>query len=202
MFYYVKGTLAFCEGSTAVVDCGGVGYKLTVSDNTFSKVAGKMGSEVKLFTHLSVREDGVELFGFSSNDELSAFKMLISVSGVGPKAAMAILSIMTPEKFAFAVSTGDVKGISKANNVGKRTAERIILELKDKVAKELSAVDTETGEVFAPQAETETSAEAVSALMVLGFTRAEAVAALAGVNPADPLEKQIKAALARLATRF
>lgn len=202
MFYYVKGTLAVCEGSTAVVDCGGVGYKLTVSDNTFSKVAGKMGSEVKLFTHLSVREDGVELFGFSSNDELSAFKMLISVSGVGPKAAMAILSIMTPEKFAFAVSTGDVKGISKANNVGKRTAERIILELKDKVAKELSAVDTETGEVFAPQAETETSAEAVSALMVLGFTRAEAVAALAGVNPADPLEKQIKAALARLATRF
>ena len=202
MFYYVKGTLAVCEGSTAVVDCGGVGYKLTVSDNTFSKVAGKMGSEVKLFTHLSVREDGVELFGFSSNDELSAFKMLISVSGVGPKAAMAILSIMTPEKFAFAVSTGDVKGISKANNVGKRTAERIILELKDKVAKELSAVDTETGEVFAPQAETETSAEAVSALMVLGFTKAEAVAALAGVSPADPLEKQIKAALARLATRF
>ena len=202
MFYYVNGTLAVCEGSTVVVDCGGVGYKLTVSDNTFSKVAGKMGSEVKLFTYLSVREDAIELFGFSSNDELSAFKMLISVSGVGPKAAMAILSIMTPEKFAFAVSTGDVKGISKANNVGKRTAERIILELKDKVAKELFAVDTETGEVFAPQAETETSAEAVSALMVLGFTRAEAVAALAGANPADPLEKQIKAALARLAARF
>ena len=202
MFYYVNGTLAVCEGSTVVVDCGGVGYKLTVSDNTFSKVAGKMGSEVQLFTYLSVREDAIELFGFSSNDELSAFKMLISVSGVGPKAAMAILSIMTPEKFAFAVSTGDVKGISKANNVGKRTAERIILELKDKVAKELSAVDTETGEVFAPQAETETSAEAVSALMVLGFTRAEAVAALAGANPADPLEKQIKAALARLAARF
>ena len=202
MFYYVNGTLAVCEGSTVVVDCGGVGYKLTVSDNTFSKVAGKMGSEVKLFTYLSVREDAIELFGFSSNDELSAFKMLISVSGVGPKAAMAILSIMTPEKFAFAVSTGDVKGISKANNVGKRTAERIILELKDKVAKELSAVDTETGEVFAPQAETETSAEAVSARMVLGFTRAEAVAALAGANPADPLEKQIKAALARLAARF
>ncbi|MBR6051669.1 MAG: Holliday junction branch migration protein RuvA [Clostridia bacterium] len=202
MFYYVNGTLAVCEGSTVVVDCGGVGYKLTVSDNTFSKVAGKMGSEVKLFTHLSVREDAIELFGFSSNDELSAFKMLISVSGVGPKAAMAILSIMTPEKFAFAVSTGDVKGISKANNVGKRTAERIILELKDKVAKELSAVDTETGEVYAQQAETETSADAVSALMVLGFTKAEAVAALAGANPADPLEKQIKAALARLAARF
>lgn len=202
MFYYVNGTLAVCEGSTVVVDCGGVGYKLTVSDNTFSKVAGKMGSDVKLFTYLSVREDAIELFGFSSNDELSAFKMLISVSGVGPKAAMAILSIMTPEKFAFAVSTGDVKGISKANNVGKRTAERIILELKDKVAKELSAVDTETGEVYAQQAETETSADAVSALMVLGFTKAEAVAALAGANPADPLEKQIKAALARLAARF
>lgn len=202
MFYYVKGTLAVCEASTAVVDCGGVGYKLTVSDNTFSKVAGKMGSEVKLFTYLSVREDAVELFGFYSNDELSAFKMLISVSGVGPKAAMAILSIMTPEKFAFAVSTGDVKSISKATNVGKRTAERIILELKDKVSKELSAIDTDTGEVFSPSAEANASAEAVSALMVLGFTKAEAVGALAGVNPADPLEKQIKAALARLATRF
>lgn len=202
MFYYVKGTLAVCEGSTAVIDCGGVGYKLTVSDNTFSKVAGKMGDEVKLFTYLSVREDAIELFGFSSNDELSAFKMLISVSGVGPKAAMAVLSIMTPEKFAFAVSTGDVKGISKANNVGKRTAERIILELKDKVAKELSAVDTETGEVFSPRVENEASDEAVSALMVLGFTKAEAVAALAGANPADPLEKQIKAALGKLATRF
>ena len=202
MFYYVKGTLAVCEGSTAVIDCGGVGYKLTVSDNTFSKVAGKMGDEVKLFTYLSVREDAIELFGFSSNDELSAFKMLISVSGVGPKAAMAVLSIMTPEKFAFAVSTGDVKGISKANNVGKRTAERIILELKDKVAKELSAVDTETGEVFSPHMENEASDEAVSALMVLGFTKAEAVAALAGANPADPLEKQIKAALGKLATRF
>jgi len=202
MFYYVKGTLAVCEGSTAVVDCGGVGYKLTVSDNTFSKVAGKLGSEVMLYTYLSVREDAVELFGFYSNDELSAFKMLITVSGVGPKAAMAILSIMTPEKFAFAVSTGDVKSISKATNVGKRTAERIILELKDKVSKELSAIDTDTGEVFSPAAEANASAEAVSALMVLGFTKAEAVGALAGVNPADPLEKQIKAALAKLATRF
>ena len=202
MFYYGKGTLAVCEASTAVIDCGGVGYKLTVSDMTFSKVAGKLGSEVMLYTYLSVREDAVELFGFFSNDELSAFKMLISVSGVGPKAAMAILSIMTPEKFAFSVSTGDVKSISKATNVGKRTAERIILELKDKVAKELSAVDTDTGEVFSPAAEANASAEAVSALMVLGFTKAEAVAALAGVNPADPLEKQINTALGKLATRF
>ena len=202
MFYYVKGTLAVCEGSTAVIDCGGVGYKLTVSDMTFSRVAGKIGAEVMLYTYLSVREDAVELFGFYSNDELSAFKMLITVSGVGPKAAMAILSIMTPEKFAFAVSTGDVKSISKATNVGKRTAERIILELKDKVSKELSAIDTDTGEVFSPSAEANASAEAVSALMVLGFTKAEAFGALAGVNPADPLEKQIKAALGKLATRF
>lgn len=202
MFYYVKGTLAVCEGSTAVIDCGGVGYKLTVSDMTFSRVAGKIGAEVMLYTYLSVREDAVELFGFYSNDELSAFKMLITVSGVGPKAAMAILSIMTPEKFAFAVSTGDVKSISKATNVGKRTAERIILELKDKVSKELSAIDTDTGEVFSPSSEANASAEAVSALMVLGFTKAEAVGALAGVNPADPLEKQIKAALGKLATRF
>ena len=122
MFYYVKGTLAICEGTFAVIDCGGVGYKLTVSETTFSKIAGKLGSEVTLYTYLSVREDAVELIGFYSTDELSAFKMLITVSGVGPKAAIAILSIMTPEKFAYAVSTGDSKAIAKANGVGSKTA--------------------------------------------------------------------------------
>lgn len=202
MFYYVKGTLALCEASVAVVDCGGVGYKLCVSDTTFSKIAGKLGSTVTLYTYLSVREDAMELYGFFSTDELSAFKMLITVSGVGPKVAMAVLSLMTPEKFAFAVSTGDVKAISRATNVGKRTAERIILELRDKVAKELTAVDTDTGEVFTPSATAGATGEAISALMVLGYSRAEAERALAGVNLNDTLENIITAALKKLATRF
>lgn len=202
MFYYVKGTLVICEGTFAVIDCGGVGYKLTVSETTFSKIAGKLGSEVTLYTYLSVREDAVELIGFYSTDELSAFKMLITVSGVGPKAAIAILSIMTPEKFAFAVSTGDSKAIAKANGVGAKTAARVILELRDKVTKELSAVDAETGEVFTPSVSTSASTEAVSALMVLGFTRAEAERALSGVNLNDSLENIITAALKKLATRL
>ena len=202
MFYYLKGTLALCEANVAVIDCGGVGYKLTVSDTTFSSVAGKLGKEVTLYTHLSVREDAVELFGFYSNEELSAFRMLISVSGVGPKAALAILSVMSPEKFAFAVSTGDVKSIARANGVGKKTAERVILELKDKVSKEISAVNTETGEMFEPIGETGVVAEAVSALMVLGYTRAEAEHALSGTDLNGTLESMITAALKKLATRL
>ncbi|MBO4429273.1 MAG: Holliday junction branch migration protein RuvA [Clostridia bacterium] len=202
MFYYVRGTLAVCELQVAVIDCGGVGYKLFVSDTTFSKIAGKLGQEVKLFTYLSVREDAVELMGFYSNEELSAFKMLISVSGVGPRAAMAILSIMTPEKLAIAVSTGDAKAIARANNVGKKTAERVILELKDKIAKEIATIDVDTGEVIEPIAPTKMHSEAVSALTVLGFTRSEAEWALAGINADDTLENVIGAALKKLATRM
>ena len=202
MFYYVRGTLAVCELQVAVIDCGGVGYKLFVSDTTFSKIAGKLGQEVKLFTYLSVREDAVELMGFYSNEELSAFKMLISVSGVGPRAAMAILSIMTPEKLAIAVSTEDAKAIARANNVGKKTAERVILELKDKIAKEIATIDVDTGEVIEPIAPTKMQSEAVSALTVLGFTRSEAEWALAGINADDTLENVIGAALKKLATRM
>ena len=202
MFYYVRGKLVICEVQTAVVDCGGVGYKLAVSDTTFSKIAGKIGSEVTLYTYLSVREDAVELMGFYSNEELSAFKMLVSVSGVGPKAALAILSVMTPEKFAFAVSTGDVKGIARANGVGKKTAERVILELRDRISKEIAAVDTETGEVFAPLAQTSATSEAISALTVLGYTRAEAERALSGVDMNGTLESIITAALKKLGTRL
>ncbi|MCQ2771122.1 MAG: Holliday junction branch migration protein RuvA [Clostridia bacterium] len=202
MFYYLKGTLVVVDQSFAVIDCGGVGYKLSVSATTLSKIAGNIGQVTTLYTYLSVREDAVELMGFYSNEELSAFKMLISVSGVGPKAAMAILSIMTPERFAFTVSSGDSKALAKANGVGGKTAARIILELKDKVAKEISAVDTETGETFAPIPQTGVVTEAISALMVLGYSRSEAERALSGLNLNDTLEHVITAALKKMGTRF
>lgn len=201
MFYYIKGTLVLTDPLFAVIDCGGVGYKLSISGSTLSKIAPHQGEEVTLYTHLSVREDAVELLGFYSTEELSAFKMLIGVSGVGPKAAMAILSIMTPEKFAFSVSTGDAKALSRASGIGGKTAARIILELKDKVAKELNAVDTDTGEV----ASVPTGAavgEAISALTVLGYTRAEAERALSEVDTSDTLENVITAALKKLAMRL
>lgn len=185
----------------AVIDCGGVGYKLSISGSTLSKIAPCQGGEVTLYTHLSVREDAVELLGFYSTEELSAFKMLIGVSGVGPKAAMAILSIMTPEKFAFSVSTGDAKSLSRASGVGGKTAARIILELKDKVSKELNAIDTDTGEVASAPVGANAS-EAISALTVLGYTRAEAEHALAKVDTSDTLENVITAALKKLATRL
>lgn len=199
MFYYISGTLAIVELSTAVIDCGGVGYKLTVSETTFAKIAGKVGEKVMLYTYLSVREDAVELFGFHTKEELSAFKMLITVSGVGPKAAIAILSVMTPEKFAFAVSTGDTKAIARANGVGSKTAARVVLELRDKIAKEIVAVDTDTGEIFQSTAKSSAASEALSALTVLGYTRTEAERALSGVDLNASLESIITAALKKLA---
>ena len=202
MFYYVKGTLALTEPTFAVVECGGVGYKLTISGTTLSKIAGHLNETVTLYTHLSVREDAFELLGFYSSEELNAFKLLITVSGVGPKAAIAILSIMTPEKFAYSVSVGDAQALAKASGIGGKTAARIILELKDKVAKELNAVDTDTGEVYEAPQDSGKVSEALSALMVLGYTRAEAERALSGVDLGGSLENIITSALKKLASRM
>ena len=138
MYYYLNGILELNEAGTAVIDCSGVGYKLTTSLITSDLLSDKVGQKVKLYTHLAVREDGIELFGFESNDERETFNKLITVSGVGPKAAMSILSIMTPDNFALAVCTEDIKAISKASGIGSKTAARIVLELKDKISTELS----------------------------------------------------------------
>ncbi len=199
MYYYISGELALTEPSVAVIDAGGVGYKLTISGNTLGYLAGKNGSRVKLFTYLAVREDAMELYGFSSLEELSAFKMLISVSGVGAKSAVSILSLMSPERFATAVMTGDSKSISKAQGIGAKTAARIVLELKDKVKKELSA--EEGTDIFSEEdtgASQNNISEATNALMVLGYTRAEAMYALKGADPTAELETLIKNALAKL----
>ena len=205
MFYYIKGELVMTDPQTAVVDCGGIGYKLSVSANTLSHLT-RLGEKVCLYTHFYIREDALDLLGFYSEAELSAFKLLISVSGIGPKAAMAILSIMTPEKFALAVSTGDAKAIAKAQGVGSKTAARVVLELKDKIAKtfgtELPGTSNDGGDMdveFSPMVSTE---EAVTALMVLGYTRQEAKAALKGVDPMLSLEEMITAALRKMTLKF
>ena len=203
MFYYLKGTLVLTEPSAAVVDCGGVGYRLTVSANTLAKLTS-LGEPVCLYTYFYVREDAVELFGFFSVEELSAFKLLISVSGVGPKAAMAVLSVLTPEKFALAVTMGDAKAISKAQGVGGKTAARVVLELKDNLAKEFSAeiADVQPDAAAAEETVLGNVDEAVTALMVLGYTRQEAQAALKGVPPLLPLEDMITAALRKMGARL
>ena len=203
MFYHIRGELMHREPSLAVLECGGVGYALTVSLITSETLEGSMGKTVKLYTHLQTREDGVELFGFYSKEELSCFKMLTSVSGVGPKAAMSILSILTPERCAFTVSSEDVKALSKAPGVGAKTAARIILELKDKIAKESSIKPSFDG---APSAAPVASgdkrklSEAVDALTVLGYNRSEILDILRKIDTAPlSLEEIITAALKQFA---
>ena len=201
MFYYISGTLAHKSMGFAVIDAGGVGYRMTVSQNTYDKLP-LAGNPAKLYNYLAVREDGIELFGFYDETELSSFQMLITVSGVGPKAAMSILSLLTPEKFALAVCTEDTKAISKASGVGPKTAARIVLELKDKLIKE-------HGNDFSAVPEVATSAkgapargkltEALDALMVLGYQRAEATAVLKSLPTEQmTLEEIIRQALKKL----
>lgn len=199
MFYYISGKLVLTEANAAVIDNQGIAYKLTVSGSTHAKLSAKIGSDVKLFTYLNVREDGLDLFGFFTQEELNAYKLLTSVSGVGPKAAMSILSQMTPEKFAVAVGMGDAKAISKAPGIGPKIAARIILELKDKIAKQLSPAEAAEGlggDDFAPAASN--AEEALNALLVLGYSRSEGAAALRGMDPSLTLEEMITAALKKL----
>ncbi len=198
MFYSIAGTLVTTEPNAAIVDNNGIAYRMTVSFTTLGKLSGKQGERVLLYTHLNVREDGLDLFGFYTQEELETFKMLTSVSGVGPKAAMSILSGMSPEKFAVAVGTGDAKAISKAPGVGAKTAARIILELKDKIAKQLSGAEAGAALSDDIPAAGDKAGEAVNALLVLGYTRGEATAALKGLGAELTLEEMITAALKKL----
>ncbi|MBO5039871.1 MAG: Holliday junction branch migration protein RuvA [Clostridia bacterium] len=198
MYYYISGELVLADPVNAVIDAQGVGYRINISGNTLGKLAGKIGSNVRLYTHLSVKEDAMELYGFYTLEELSSFRMLISVSGVGAKSAISILSLMSPERFAQAVVNGDAKAIAKAQGIGSKTAQRIILELKDKIGKELS-----TDGDYVLETETESSgssniAAATDGLLVLGYTRSEAAYALKGLDPSLDVEVLIRNALSKL----
>jgi Holliday junction DNA helicase RuvA len=198
VYYYISGELVLADPSIAVIDAGGIGYRIFISGNTLGKLAGKLGSKVKLYTHFSVKEDAMELYGFYTEEELSSFRLLISVSGVGAKSAIAILSLMSPEKLATAIVNGDAKAISKAQGIGSKTAQRIILELKDKVGKELSSSDDGISVVSESATAGNNISEATNALIVLGYTRAEASYALKGLDPSLDLEALIRQALTKL----
>ena len=205
MFYYISGKLAHLDPSFAVVDAGGVGYKLTISGTTHASMPSYLTTAepptVKLYTYMSVREDGVELFGFSHEEELSSFKMLITVSGVGPKAAISILSLLTPQKLAVAICSNDTKTIAKSNGVGPKTAARIVLELKDKLQKEnivladdLSLMIDQSG-----ASATGKKKDAEDALTVLGYSRSEVSATLRGIDTEKlELDDIIRLALKKL----
>lgn len=203
MFYYISGKLAALDPTYAVIDAGGVGYKLTISQNTHSAMPHHLtvseAPTVKLFSYMAVREDGVELFGFYTQEELSAFKMLITVSGVGPKAAISILSQLSPSKLAIAVCTEDKKAISQANGIGPKTAARIILELKDKLKGEISESDQSAPEISEVKASSSKLGDAQDALSVLGYSRSEALNALKGIDTANlEIDEIIKLALKKL----
>ncbi len=197
MIYNVKGKLTYSDAQFVVVECGGIGFKCYTSLNT-AKEIGKIGNEVNLFTYLSVREDAMDLFGFSTQAELDSFKLLITVSGVGPKAAVAVLSELSPDKLAVAIAAGDTKAITRANGVGKKTAERIVLELKDKMTG-ISSDGTFSAAASAGSIEDESAAaEAVAALVALGFSQSDAAVAVGQMDKSLAADEMIRLGLKQL----
>ena len=199
MFYYISGKVAVIEPGVVVIDAGGVGYAINTSYTSARSV--KTGEQATFYTYLHVREGIFELYGFGRREELSCFKQLIAISGVGPKAALAILGAVTPEKLALCVISGDEKALTAAPGIGKKLAQRILLEMKDKMSKDqLEAASGSSGivmpELTAPGGAME---DALAALAVLGYPRAVAVNALQGVDTAGlATDEIVRAALKRL----
>lgn len=199
MFYYLNGMVAHIAPYLAVIDCGGVGYACRTTNVTLSALT--VGKPGKLYTHLNVREDAVELYGFATEEELNCFEMLIGISGVGPKAALSILSATPPERLALAIITGDEKALTTAPGIGKKIAQRIILELKDKLAK--GQLGNPVGEAYGGSGVTvipeNKASEASAALAVLGYSQSEIAMALKGVDLENlTLEQVIKQALRKM----
>lgn len=193
MFYSIKGILTHTEPGFVVVECGGVGFKCNTSLNTLRSLPA-LGKETLLYTHLNVREDALELFGFASLSELNCYKMLTGVSGVGPRVGIAILSELTPEQVATAVATGDSKTLTRASGVGPKLAQRIALELRDKV----KGMRTSEGGSMPPQGAVSASSHAeaaVNALAVLGYSPADAAAVVAKFDSGLPVEELIRLSL-------
>ena len=196
MFYYLDGTVAHIEPYLAVIDCGGVGYACRTTNTTLGQL--KKGEHGRLYTYLNVGEDVFDLYGFATQGELGSFKQLIGVSGVGPKAALAILSSTTPEGLAMAVITGDEKTLTMAPGIGKKIAQRIILELKDKIAKEQQTGGFAPATAASPAGGGKT-VEAAQALAVLGYSQADIAAAMKGLDAQSlSLEELVRQALRRM----
>ena len=180
MFYYLNGEITLMEGNLAVVDCGGAGYACHTTAYTLSKL--HVGQTAKLFTYCNIREDAFDIYGFSTREELRCFELLLSVTGVGPKAALAILSSTSPERFTLAIMTQDEKTLTAAQGVGKKLAQRIILELKDKLGASVSEVDFSGAPAVPVPAAGSNLALAQAALAELGYNQSEIGAALKGIK--------------------
>lgn len=196
MIYSVHGKVVHMEQNLAVIECAGVGYGCRTTAYTLSQLA--VGEETTLLTLLNIREDAAELFGFSDAAELNCFKMLLSVNGVGPKAALSILSDLSPQGFALCVAGGDSKQLTRSPGIGKKIADRIILELKDKLAKQTEGIAELSAPVSLPVSNA--AAEAVAALVVLGFSNTQAQGAVASLSPELPVSELVKEALKKLSS--
>lgn len=206
MYYYLNGILALLEPDRAVIDCGGVGYLVSITRKTYDSLAAggafnaagnTLGKNAKLFTYYVVREDAAELYGFFSERERDLFKLLIGISGVGPKAALAVLSVLSPDAFVAAVASQDARAISAAQGVGLKSAQKIILELKDKLTDWGTVIEDASVGNDTPQAGNDMFKEAVNALVVLGYSRPEAMTAIRKAS-GTTLEELIRSALTKL----
>ena len=197
MLYSVRGKLIAIESNAAVVECGGVGYMCQTTMNTLKAV--KLNTEVTLYTYLNVREDAVDLFGFATKAELETFKNLISVSGVGPKAGLAVLSELSPEQVAMAIASDDLKTITRAQGIGKKIAQRIVLELKDKLAK-AAKEDSSFAQVAQNSINVSTGnvPKAIEALGVLGYSPSDVSPVLATLDSTLPVEQLISLTLKQM----
>ncbi|MCI5738857.1 MAG: Holliday junction branch migration protein RuvA [Ruminococcus sp.] len=199
MFYSITGRVVHRDTQSVALETGGVAFQCSTTLSTL-KTIGEKGSTATLYTYLNVREDALDLFGFATEQEMECFKLLISVSGVGPKAALSILSELTPDKLALCLATGDSKSITRAQGVGPKLAQRVVLELKDKLAKGLELpADSPEIQAAGLAAADGNASEAVSALTMLGYSQSEAAMAVSKLDGDLPVEALIKQALKQLA---
>jgi Holliday junction DNA helicase RuvA len=195
MFYSLTGTVVHYDAQSVAVNCGGVAFNCQTSLNTLKQVA-KKGEEITVYTYLNVREDALDLFGFSTERELDCFKLLISISGIGPKMALAILSVLSPDELSLAIASGDYKVIATAQGIGAKKAQRIVMELKDKVTSEsLGDIFDASAVEIADASSSGNTAEAIAALTMLGYSQSEAASAVSKTDKTLSVEEIIKQAL-------
>ena len=201
MIYSLTGKVALLTPDLIVVECGGVGYACKSTLYTLEQISGK--ETVTLYTYLAVREDAIDLFGFASQEELECFKLLTSVSGVGSKFALAILSSLTPDQIALAIASEDSAAFTKVKGVGNKIAQRICMELKDKIAKDYAYIGQKSGvDLGAVTKPSSNSADAISALVVLGYSQSEAASAISQLDGSLPVDELIRRALRTLSAKM
>lgn len=201
MIYSLNGVLVYTDVNSAVIECGGVGYRFTASTKTLASLPNT-GNKAFVYTYMNVKEDAVDLYGFSDKDELELFKSITSVNGVGPKIGIAILSDFTSDALRLAIASGDAKTLTKANGVGLKTAQRIVLELKDKMSQGFVGGASEKSTVLPDASDGASPKDAIAALVQFGYTQSEAAAVVAKCDLSKSTEDIIKQSLRLLSTKF